>query len=120
MSVVHESPRDVRQHPEPVGVRELKQNASKVIAAVQADHEARVITVNGRPVAGLVPLDVLERVVEAQSIQVVGVSASEFRRRMAENPLPPMSREAKDAWLADIRSVYGDDEFFDPWERQGK
>lgn len=38
-----------------VGVRELKNNATKIVRAVREDHAQYVVTVDGRPVAVLRP-----------------------------------------------------------------
>ena len=41
---------------ERIGVRELRQNASRYLAQVAADHQPIEITDRGRPVARLVPI----------------------------------------------------------------
>ncbi|MBF4577282.1 hypothetical protein [Frondihabitans sp. VKM Ac-2883] len=53
-------------------------------------------------------------------VEKIGVPSEDFLARLAENPLPPLSREAADSWMADIRSAYADDDFVcDPYERFG-
>ena len=85
-----------------VGLRELKQNPSEVVA--RAEHgETIVITVQGRPVAQLVPLNPQRR---------RWVPAEELARVLAE--LGPDTT----GW-AEEYAARGDDPIIDPWERAG-
>ncbi|MCU1529653.1 MAG: hypothetical protein JWP75_3416 [Frondihabitans sp.] len=102
-----------------VGVRELKQNASRVIAEVEEDHEIRVVTVNGRPAAGLVPLEALVPEAVAHELERIGISSVEFDAGMARFPIAAMSQAQVAEWLADVRDGDSDGEIIDPWERAG-
>ncbi|KQQ28964.1 hypothetical protein ASF54_10240 [Frondihabitans sp. Leaf304] len=109
-----------KQNRPSVGVRELKQNASRVLADVQAENLGRIITVNGRAVAALVPLAEIIVDEPEHRIEKIGIPRDELLARLAGFPLPPLSREDADSWMADIRSAYGDDDVVtDPYERNG-
>lgn len=110
--------REPRERPT-VGVRDLKQNASKIVAELEADHEPRIITVNGRPVAGLVPLESMSELVFADAVVKTGLAFGLFAERMASFPVAAMSDEQASAWANDVRESDGADELPDPWERAG-
>ena len=82
-----------------VGVRELKQNASKVLAQVE-DGESFLVTVQGREVAQLIP---------SPAIRATWVPAE---RMMAVYDVPVDS----DFW-ADIDRARSDSVQEDPWDR---
>jgi len=87
-----------------VGLRELKQNPSAVVARAEGG-ETIVITVQGRPVAHMVPLP--------QSPQ---------RRRWV--PAEEISRaleglEPDPSLAAELYALRDDDPLIDPWERAG-
>ena len=87
-----------------MGLRELKQNPSAVVARVEAG-ETIEITVQGRPAARLVPL--------ASAVQ---------RRRWV--PAEEISRalegfEPDPALAAELHALRDDDPLIDPWERAG-
>ncbi|MCB1288400.1 MAG: type II toxin-antitoxin system Phd/YefM family antitoxin [Mycobacterium sp.] len=85
---------------ERIGVRELRQNASRYLAQVAADHQPIEITDRGRPVARLVPIaaDDWENMVAAGEITPAdsgvtigdiepfesGLSASEILQELRE------------------------------------
>ncbi|MEP6480721.1 MAG: type II toxin-antitoxin system prevent-host-death family antitoxin [Rhodoglobus sp.] len=83
-----------------VGLRELKQNPSEVVA--RAEHgETIVITVQGRPVAQLAPLaPVRQRWVSAEVLN---------------HALNGM--EADPTLAAELYALRDDDPLVDPWER---
>ena len=86
-----------------VGLRELKQNPSEVVARAEAG-ETIVITVQGRPAARLVPLVPQRR---------RWVPAEELSRAL-EGMEPDLT------WAAEHAArPYDDDDFVDPWERAG-
>jgi prevent-host-death family protein len=85
-----------------VGLRELKQNPSEVVA--RAEHgETIVITVQGRPVARLVPLLPTRR---------RWVPAEELSRALE-------GLEPDPTWAAEHAARPYDEDFIDPWERAG-
>ncbi|AMM21414.1 hypothetical protein AX769_16355 [Frondihabitans sp. PAMC 28766] len=105
-----------------VGVRELKQNASKVVAEVEADHIMRVVTINGRPVAGIVPLEVLDVILvdgPGHRVERVGVSSADFDAAMARFPVPRMTTDEIDEWLHDTDQAAPEEPLIDPWEEAG-
>lgn len=75
-----------------VGVKELKQNASRVLEDVEANGET-VVTVSGRPVAVLTPLDGRHRWVPTSEIQALGADVgdpswpNDLREQRAEGML---------------------------------
>lgn len=83
-----------------IGIRELKQNASAVVARAAAG-ELLLVTDRGRPVARLVPLG-LSRVDE----MVRAGTARPRRRPLTELPRPegPASTELSDALMRDRES----------------
>lgn len=83
-----------------IGIRELKQNASAVVARAAAG-ELLLVTDRGRPVARLVPLG-LSRVEEMVRAGIARPS----RRPLSELPHPegPTSTELSDALLHDRES----------------
>lgn len=103
-----------------VGVRELKQNASRVLAEVQAENLGRIVTVNGRPVAAIVPLGDIVVDQPGHRVERIGIPMEVLQARMAAFGGPPLSREGADAWMADIRSTDDEDDFRDPFERAGR
>lgn len=104
-----------------VGVRELKQNASRVLAAVQAENLGRIVTVNGRPVAAIVPLGEVIVDEPAHRVERIGIPRDELLARLADFPAPTLSRAEAESWMADINSAYGDDDDLrDPFERAGR
>ena len=88
---------------ESVGIRELKQNASEVVARVERG-ETIDITVQGRRVAQLVPVGPrpLRR----------WVPGSELAAALAD--LPP----DQTGWLEEWYRSRDDDPLIDPWEKQ--
>jgi prevent-host-death family protein len=87
-----------------VGLRELRQDASRLVRRAEAG-ELIEVTVQGRPAARLVPADGLE-------LGASFLDAEEFLRRMAA--LPSLDREG---WLAAARSLPDPWEAADPWAR---
>lgn len=82
-----------------VGLRELKQNPSEVVA--RAEHgEVITITVQGRPAARLVPLT---------GVRKRWVSAHELSEALRDIPADTTG------WLEELRSERDDDPFVDPW-----
>lgn len=83
-----------------IGIRELKQNASAVVARAAAG-ELLLVTDRGRPVARLVPLG-RSRVEEMVSAGI----ARPARRPLSEVPRPegPASTKLSDALLSDRES----------------
>ncbi|MEO8095523.1 MAG: type II toxin-antitoxin system prevent-host-death family antitoxin [Pseudolysinimonas sp.] len=87
---------------ESVGIRELKQNASEVVARAERG-ETITITVQGRPVAQLAPLaPVRQRWVSAE---VLDHALEGF--------------EPDPTWAAEAYVLRDDDPLVDPWERAG-
>lgn len=85
-----------------VGLRELKQNPSEVVARAEAG-ETIVITVQGRPVAQLVPLVPQRR---------RWVPAEELSRALEGlEPDPTLA--------AELDALRDNDPLIDPWERAG-
>jgi prevent-host-death family protein len=84
-----------------IPLRELRNHTSKVLRRVE-DGEELEVTVNGRPVARLVPM----------------------QRRPTFRPLREiLAHPADRAMLDDIRELRGDDnmaDLKDPWERYGR
>ena len=91
---------------ESVGVRELRQNASKVIRRVEAGEEIEV-TVQGRPAARLVPIS-------SRQERVRCMPWSEVKKRLVG--MPPDTT----GWLEELRAMRDDDPMIDPWERAGR
>lgn len=102
-----------------IGVRELKQNASKVIADLQADRETRVITVNGRPAAALVPYESIAEAMTMQTIARLGIPARAFRAGLERIPTSDMTAVEIVDWLDDIAGADTDTDPVDPFERAG-
>ena len=85
-----------------MGLRELKQNPSEVVARAERG-ETIVITVQGRPVAKLMPLaPVRQRWVSAEALTHALVDF-----------------EPDPAWAAETYALRDDDPIIDPWERAG-
>lgn len=83
-----------------VGIRELKQNASAVVARVE-DGESLEVTVQGRPVARLVPIhEVRRRWVPSRDVAEVltGVGADET------------------GWAEENRAFREEQPQLDPWD----
>lgn len=100
-------------------MRELRQNASKVLAAIEIDHEPRVITVNGRPAAVLVPIDVVVDESRGDSITRIGIASDVFAAAMALDPADAVASADAEAWLADIRDADEGEAVVDAWEEAG-
>ena len=84
-----------------VGLRELKQNPSEIVARAESG-ETIVITVQGRPAAQLVPLAPVRR---------RWVPATEFALEDLE-PDPTLA--------AELYALRDNDPAVDPWERAGQ
>jgi prevent-host-death family protein len=87
-----------------VGVRELKQNASEVLARVKAG-EAVEVTERGRPVALIVPLpagDPLDRLVAEGR-------ASSADGSLADLPAPPRARRGQPALSLVLEAMRSDE-----------
>ena len=89
---------------ESVGIRELKQNASEVVARAEKG-ETITITVQGRPVAKIVPMAPVKR---------MWVPPPEFAAALAE--IGPDTTGWYDEWY----ESRNDGPFVDPWEAAGK
>ncbi|CAN5258259.1 hypothetical protein BH11ACT4_BH11ACT4_25360 [soil metagenome] len=85
-----------------VGLRELKQNPSEVVARAEAG-ETIVITVQGRPAAQLAPLAPQRR---------RWIPADELSRALE-------GLEPDPALVAELDALRDDDPLLDPWERAG-
>ena len=86
-----------------VGLRELKQNPSEMVARAEAG-ESIVITVQGRPAARLVPF---------APVRKRWVTAEELSQALE-------GLEADPALAADLDALRDDDPIIDPWERSGQ
>jgi len=84
---------------ESVGIRELKQNASEVVARAEKG-ETITITVQGRPVAKIVPMKPGKR---------MWVPAAELAAVMAE--LGPDTT----GWAEELQASRENDPIVDPW-----
>lgn len=84
---------------ESVGIRELKQNASEVVARAEKG-ETITITVQGRPVAKIVPINPVKR---------MWVPAAELAAVMAE--LGPDTT----GWAEELQASRENDPIVDPW-----
>lgn len=78
-----------------VGMRELRQNPAPVLRAVEAGAEVTV-SVNGRPVARIVPIDVPPWVDGDRATHIY-------------------TAEVDAQWEADLARVREDETFADPW-----
>ena len=88
--------------PATVGLRELKQNPSEVVARAE-NGETITITVQGRPVAQLMPLaPVRRRWIPAEEL---------FGGLDGFEPDPTL--------VAELDALRDDDPLVDPWERAG-
>ena len=85
-----------------VGLRELKQNPSEVVARAERG-ETITITVQGRPAARLIPYEMPRR---------RWVPAEELASALAEIP------EDTTGWAEEARAVRDNDPLVDPWERE--
>lgn len=86
---------------EPVGIRELQQNSSKVVARAVAGEEV-VVTDRGRPVARLVPLrrSRLEELADAGRLRPATRSVAELPPAVEVEPGSPTASEV----LAELRA----------------
>jgi prevent-host-death family protein len=80
---------------EKVGMRELRQNPAPVLRAVEAGNEV-TISVNGRPVARIVPLETPAWVDGERAARIYAAGVDE-------------------QWEPDLRSAREDDTVDDPW-----
>jgi prevent-host-death family protein len=79
-----------------IGVRELKEQASKVIRQVREERAEYVITYKGKPVAVILPLDTEQAeaaMVQSAKAAVVGSSWEEYER---------LAQEIREAWPAGL------------------
>lgn len=75
-----------------VGVRELKNNATKIVRAVREDHAEYVVTVDGRPVAVLRPYTAADEA--ARLVDDTGKAIARLRdivADVAEHSVPGVS-----------------------------
>ncbi len=79
-----------------VGVKELKQNASRVLEDVEANGET-VVTVSGRPVAVLVPLNGRHRWISTAEIEA------------------GRARTGDESWLENLRDQRAEGVLLDPF-----
>ncbi|MDH6180280.1 prevent-host-death family protein [Microbacteriaceae bacterium SG_E_30_P1] len=84
-----------------VGLRELKQNPSAVVARAERG-ETITITVQGRPAARLVPIEVTRR---------RWVPADELAAALAEVPADATG------WAEEAYAIRDGDPLVDPWQR---
>lgn len=80
---------------EKVGMRELRQNPAPVLRAVEAGNEV-TISVNGRPVARIVPLETPAWVDGERAARIYAAGVDE-------------------QWEPDLRSAREEDTVDDPW-----
>ena len=80
---------------EKVGMRELRQNPAPVLRAVEAGNEV-TISVNGRPVARIVPLETPAWVAGERAARIYAAGVDE-------------------QWEPDLRSAREEDTVDDPW-----
>jgi prevent-host-death family protein len=80
--------------PTEIGIRELKNQASRVIRAVREEGSAYVVTVRGEPVAVLRPLDEEER---------KRLRQDEIQAKLAE--MDALAQKISEAWVSDKTAV---------------
>jgi prevent-host-death family protein len=85
-----------------VGIRELKQNASAVVARAAAG-ETVTITDRGRPVAQLTPLPT-SRLDQLRAAGLVEEARGDLRDRPLPKPIPGVTEEALMASLMEQRA----------------
>lgn len=77
-----------------IGVRELKNHASKIVRAVREEAAEYIITVNGQPVAMLRPLS---------DVEALHTKEAEIEAELAE--MLELAEEIADAWTSNRTAV---------------